>query len=108
MIYFTVYLKFLSVQGGHVLRILNKNTQHLFTSLMMQEFDGNIDENSVVYHDLNPPITARYIRFLPVEWEDEISLRVELYGCVKGKENGFPLMLIIIVYITVDLIIGAL
>ena len=75
---------------------------------MMQEFDGNIDENSVVYHDLNPSITARYIRFLPVEWEDEISLRVELYGCVKGKENGFPLMLIIIVYITVDMIIGAL
>ena len=74
---------------------------------MMQEFDGNIDENSVVYHDLNPSITARYIRFLPVEWEGEISLRVELYGCVKGKENGFPLMLIIIVYITVDLIIGA-
>ena len=58
---------------------------------MIQEFDENTDKNSVVYHDLNPPITARYIRFLPVEWEDEISMRVELYGCVKGKENGFPL-----------------
>ena len=56
---------------------------------MMQEFDGNIDENSVVYHDLNASITARYIRFLPVEWEGEISLRVELYGCVKGKEMAF-------------------
>ena len=75
---------------------------------MMQEFDGNKDKNSVVYHDLNPPIIARYIRFLPVEWKDEISMRVELYGCVKGKENGFSLKLIIIVYITVDLIIGAL
>ena len=74
----------------------------------MQEFDGNKDKNSVVYHDLNPPIIARYIRFLPVEWKDEISMRVELYGCVKGKENGFSLKLIIIVYITVDLIIGAL
>ena len=69
-----------------MLRILNKNTQHLFTSLMMQEIDGNIDENSVVYHDLNPSITARYIRFLPAEWEGEISMRVELYGCVKGKK----------------------
>ena len=58
---------------------------------MMQEFDGNIDQNSVVYHDLNPPITARYIRFLPVEWNDEISMRVELYGCVKGKEMAFLL-----------------
>ena len=74
----------------------------------MQEFDGNTDQKSVVYHDLNPSITARYIRFLPVEWEDEISMRVELYGCVKGKENGFPLKLIIIVCIRVDLIIGAL
>ena len=75
---------------------------------MIQEFDGNTDKNNVVYHDLNPSITARYIRFLPVEWEDEISMRVELYGCVKGKENGFPLKLIITVCITVDLIIGAL
>ena len=56
---------------------------------MMQEFDGNIDQNSAVYHDLNPPITARYIRFLPVEWNDEISMRVELYGCVKGKKMAF-------------------
>ena len=56
---------------------------------MIQEFDGNIDQNSVVYHDLNPSIIARYIRFLPVEWEGEISMRVELYGCVKGKEMAF-------------------
>ena len=75
---------------------------------MIQEFDGNTDKNNVVYHDLNPPITARYIRFLLVEWEDEISMRVELYGCVKGKEMVFLLKLIIIVCITVDLIIGAL
>ena len=31
----------------------------------MQEFDGNTDKNNVVYHDLNPPITARYIVFYP-------------------------------------------
>ena len=75
---------------------------------MMQEFDGNKDKNSVVYHDLNPPIIARYIRFLPVEWRGEISMRVELHGCVKGKENGFPLKLIITVEITVDLLVCAL
>ena len=79
-----------------------------FTSFIKQEFDGNTDKNSVIYHDLNAPITARYIRFLPVEWNDEISMRVELHGCVKGKENSFPLKLIIIVCVTVDLIIGAL
>ena len=51
---------------------------------MMQEFDGNTDKTNVVYHDLNPPITARYIRFLSLEWNNETSMRVELYGCV-GK-----------------------
>ena len=56
---------------------------------MMQKFDGNTDKNNVVYHDLNPPITTRYIRFLPVEWNDEISIRVELYGCVKSKGMAF-------------------
>ncbi|CAH3137194.1 unnamed protein product [Pocillopora meandrina] len=50
----------------------------------MKVFAGNIDQNTVVYHDLNPPITARYIRFKPVEWQDWISMRVELYGCVQG------------------------
>ncbi|PFX16804.1 EGF-like repeat and discoidin I-like domain-containing protein 3 [Stylophora pistillata] len=46
-------------------------------------FHGNTDQNTVVYHDLNPPITARYILFKPVEWQDWISMRVELYGCVQ-------------------------
>ena len=64
---------------------------------MVQEFKGNTDKNSVVYHELNPQIPARYIRFLPVEWNDEISMRVKLYGCVQGKENSFHLKLIIIV-----------
>ena len=44
-----------------------------------------MDQNTVVYHDLNPPIIARYIRFKPVEWQDGMSMRVELYGCVQGK-----------------------
>ncbi|XP_022809604.1 uncharacterized protein LOC111346591 [Stylophora pistillata] len=44
-------------------------------------FDGNKDRNSVVYNELNPPITARFIRFQPVSWYSHISMRVELYGC---------------------------
>ncbi|XP_078343423.1 retinoschisin-like [Oculina patagonica] len=46
-----------------------------------REFAGNTDRNSTVYHDLNPPTTARYIRFRPVAWNNWISMRVELYGC---------------------------
>ncbi|KAL9976334.1 hypothetical protein ACROYT_G013624, partial [Oculina patagonica] len=49
-----------------------------------KEFAGNTDKNSVVYHELNPPIRARYIRFVPVAWSVYISLRVEVYGCVPG------------------------
>ncbi|XP_078374837.1 uncharacterized protein LOC144658301 [Oculina patagonica] len=44
-------------------------------------FNGNADRDSVVYHGLSPPITARYIRFRPVAWHNHISMRVELYGC---------------------------
>ncbi|XP_015762776.1 PREDICTED: EGF-like repeat and discoidin I-like domain-containing protein 3 isoform X1 [Acropora digitifera] len=46
-----------------------------------KEFTGNTDENSIVFHDLNPPIRARYIRFRPTAWHQRISMRVELYGC---------------------------
>jgi len=42
----------------------------------------------VVYHELSPPIKARYIRFLPQAWFGHISMRVELYGC-QGTV-GFP------------------
>ncbi|KAL9951655.1 hypothetical protein ACROYT_G044364 [Oculina patagonica] len=46
-----------------------------------KEFAGNEDRDTVVSHELNPPIRARYIRFVPVAWNAHISMRVELYGC---------------------------
>ena len=44
--------------------------------------------NTVVYHGLNPPIGARYIRVVPVDWHYWISMRIELYGC-QGNEGVF-------------------
>ena len=38
------------------------------TIFVIQNFTGNKDQDSVVYHELNPPISARYIRFLPQAW----------------------------------------
>ena len=38
---------------------------------MMQEFDGNTDKNNVVYHDLNPSITARYI-YVFYQWSGKM------------------------------------
>ena len=40
-----------------------------------------MNPNDSVLHKLNPPVRARYIRFLHKEWEERISMRVELYGC---------------------------
>ena len=54
---------------------------------IIQVFDGNNDEDTVKSHNLNPPITARYIRFRPIEWHVWIAMRVELYGCLQGKEG---------------------
>ncbi|XP_078355885.1 uncharacterized protein LOC144640668 [Oculina patagonica] len=59
-----------------------------------KEFVGNTDQNTIVYHELKPPIRARYIRFRPVAWYVGVSMRVELYGCFQecigplGMEDG--------------------
>ena len=45
-----------------------------------------------MYHDLNPPIKARYIRFRPVAWNFQMAMRVELYGC-SGEWSNFLLVL---------------
>ena len=50
----------------------------------MKVFDGNTNMDSVVFHQVDPPIIARVIRFRPIAWKDHISMRVELYGC-KGN-----------------------
>ena len=50
-----------------------------------QQFAGNTDEDAVVYHELNPRIRARFIRFQPEDWNNAISMRVELYGCHEGR-----------------------
>ena len=51
----------------------------------------------MVYHDLKPSISARFIRFQPTAWRKMPSMRVELYGCkgiyikieIKGSEIEF-------------------
>ena len=44
-------------------------------------FEGNKDSNSVFTNRISPPMRARYIRFIPIEWHNHISMRVEIYGC---------------------------
>ena len=63
-------------------------------------FTGNTDRNTIVYHDLNPPIKARYIRFRPMAWFTHITMRVELYGCLLGiVENSFIYIYVYLKYL---------
>ncbi|XP_028518871.1 lactadherin [Exaiptasia diaphana] len=42
---------------------------------------GNSDRSTVVKNNLDPPITARYIRLLPKKYKSFMTIRLELYGC---------------------------
>uniref|UniRef100_A0A665V546 Contactin-associated protein-like 2 n=1 Tax=Echeneis naucrates TaxID=173247 RepID=A0A665V546_ECHNA len=46
-------------------------------------FEGNMNSETVVRHELQHAILARYIRFIPLAWsrEGRIGVRLELYGC---------------------------
>lgn len=41
----------------------------------------NFDTNSVQYNEAPVPFIARYLRFEPKQWYNEICLRVEIDGC---------------------------
>ena len=47
-------------------------------------FDGNSDSDTEVEHALPDPITARYLRFEPLEWSTWPSMKVEAYGFLAG------------------------
>lgn len=48
-----------------------------------QVLDGNTNPYDIVLKDLEPPIIARFVRFIPVtDHSMNVCLRVELYGCV--------------------------
>lgn len=53
---------------------------------------GNNDSDSVVTNQLPVPITARFIRVKPLEWNQlgSICLRLELYGCPTSQVCPHP------------------
>ncbi|CAF3909050.1 unnamed protein product [Rotaria magnacalcarata] len=44
-------------------------------------FVGNRNDNGIVRNNFSDPFIARYIRFNPRQWNNFISMRVEVYGC---------------------------
>lgn len=69
-----------------ILLIFERHLQ-LHLLFYVQEFLGNIDQDTVVKHRFNERIRARYMRFRPTGWHGHISMRVEVYGC-KGNIVG--------------------
>lgn len=51
------------------------------TLISLQLFQGNIDNNSHKKNLFEPPFYARYVRVVPWEWHERITLRMELLGC---------------------------
>ena len=51
-----------------------------FFMLRPKVFEGNNDSDTVVSHWLVQPVKARYFRLQPKTWNEQIALRVELYG----------------------------
>ncbi|XP_063218125.1 neurexin-4 [Bacillus rossius redtenbacheri] len=44
-------------------------------------FKGNVNGDTVRKNTFEYPIIAQWIRINPTRWQDQISLRLELYGC---------------------------
>ncbi|KAK3749718.1 hypothetical protein QZH41_003768 [Actinostola sp. cb2023] len=79
-----------ATQGHHYEWVTEYSLQYSNTSDKFAEytvdgktkiFVGNVDGRSIVYNVIEPPITAKFIRFLPSQWFSWIALRMELYGC---------------------------
>uniref|UniRef100_A0A8C5XYJ8 Contactin-associated protein-like 3 n=1 Tax=Microcebus murinus TaxID=30608 RepID=A0A8C5XYJ8_MICMU len=54
-------------------------------------FPGNTNADSVVHCRLQPPIEARFLRFLPVAWNPKgrIGMRTEVFGCAYRSEVAY-------------------
>ena len=54
-------------------------------------FDGNEDQDTIVYNFITPHVKARYLRFLPVEFNSLKCMRVGILGQrnVNECENGW-------------------
>ena len=57
-------------------------------------FTGNTDNDTLVQHDFDPALVARYVRLHPQTWNRAIALRWDVTGC----DIGMSLVLITILH----------
>lgn len=66
-------------ESGHG---LIRSSYHLVLCFYPQVIEGNRNAYDIVLKDLEPPIIARFVRFMPVtDHPMNVCMRVELYGC---------------------------
>ncbi|XP_048825265.1 milk fat globule EGF and factor V/VIII domain containing b isoform X2 [Brienomyrus brachyistius] len=75
------------VQFVTAFKVAYSNDGHSWTVFKDQKtktdkiFQGNIDNNVHKKNVFDPPFYARFVRILPWEWHERITLRMELLGC---------------------------
>ena len=53
----------------------------------LQQFQGNLDSNTIVSHHVPRPAMVKSVRIIPTELEKNFAIRLELYGCIVGEYN---------------------
>ncbi|XP_072043967.1 uncharacterized protein [Amphiura filiformis] len=93
----TVVIKGLESQGSGLASRWIKNLQvqiknsgstwkYIMSSIGNQVFEANTDDNSIVTITFPQPITARYLRIIPTDCENNCGLRFEVTGCLLVDE----------------------
>ncbi|KAJ8270279.1 hypothetical protein GJAV_G00112470 [Gymnothorax javanicus] len=60
----------------------NRYNRQVVSTPFPQLIEGNKNAYDIVLKDLEPPIIARFVRFMPVtDQSSNVCMRVELYGC---------------------------
>uniref|UniRef100_A0A8C5H465 Contactin-associated protein-like 2 n=1 Tax=Gouania willdenowi TaxID=441366 RepID=A0A8C5H465_GOUWI len=67
---------------------MQKNWRPYLQDKNIWTFEGNGNSEGVVRHEMQHPILARYIRFIPLDWnrDGRIGVRLELYGCTYWSD----------------------
>ena len=51
----------------------------------LQQFQGNFDSDTIVRHYVPRPAMVKSVHIIPIEWETNFAIRLELYGCIAGE-----------------------
>lgn len=55
--------------------ILEKTNEKMFL--------GNFDSDTPRFHNFDIPISAQYLKIIPLKWHNNIQMRIEPHGCFK-------------------------